>query len=141
MKRYADLAIGFKTAYPRTVASAGIDHNERSPFRIDFDPGWWNNACERVIHGPIKLATVDKKLNLIVEHMRSSFREMVAILIAALAHHVPKQDAALGGIDHVLDGGAEHSERQHFRFSDGRSGRLRFRAHDPSSSQEACNGV
>jgi hypothetical protein len=41
-----------------------------------------------------------------------SFLQVLAILIATLAHHVPEQNAALCGVDHVFDGGAEHIERQ-----------------------------
>ena len=35
---------------------------------------------------------------------------MLAILIAALAHDVPEQDAALRGVDHVFDGGGKHAK-------------------------------
>jgi hypothetical protein len=35
---------------------------------------------------------------------------MLAILVAALTHHVPKQDAALPGVDQIFDGGTEHIE-------------------------------
>ena len=100
---HADLAVRFKASDTWTMASAGVDHNERPPCRIDFNSGRWNNADERVIHGPIELPTVDKKLGLIVEHMRCRLGEMLAVLVAALADDVPKQDAALRGIDQILD--------------------------------------
>jgi hypothetical protein len=37
---------------------------------------------------------------------------MLAILIAALAHHVPEQHAALRGIDHVFHRGGKYAERR-----------------------------
>jgi hypothetical protein len=42
--------------------------------------------------------------------MRSGFGHMLAVLISALTHHIPKQDAALGGVDHVLHGGCEKTK-------------------------------
>jgi hypothetical protein len=37
-------------------------------------------------------------------------------LITALTHDVPEQDAALPGINQILEGGAEHIERRCLKF-------------------------
>ena len=38
---------------------------------------------------------------------------MLAVLIAALAHDVPEQDAALRRVDHVFHGGRKQAEHGH----------------------------
>jgi hypothetical protein len=110
LKRDADFAIGFEAADSRTVAGARIDHDERPPRRIDFGSGGRHDAHQRVIHRPIEFPTVDQKLSLIVEYMRCSLGEMLAILIATLAHNIPEQHTALCRIDEILKSGAEHVE-------------------------------
>jgi hypothetical protein len=42
--------------------------------------------------------------------MRHSFGQMLAILVAALAHDVPEQHGALGGVHHVVHRRAEQAE-------------------------------
>src|SRR6516165_5401452 len=111
LKGDTDLTIGFKAAYPRAMPGTGVDDDEWPPFWIDFDSGRRNNAYQRVIDRPIKRSTVDDKLGLIVEDMRCCLGEMFAILITALAHHVPKQDAALRGVDQIFNYGTVHVER------------------------------
>jgi hypothetical protein len=43
--------------------------------------------------------------------MRHGFGEMRAVLIAAFAHHVPEQNAALRGVDGVFERGAKRAVR------------------------------
>ena len=45
-----------------------------------------------------------------VGKVRNLLGEMVAILAAALAHHIAEQDAALRRIYHVFEGGTEKTE-------------------------------
>jgi hypothetical protein len=47
----------------------------------------------------------------VIEHVRRTLRQMLAILIAALAHDIPEQHAALRGIDHVFQGRGKYAER------------------------------
>jgi hypothetical protein len=87
---HTDLTVSLEASNPRTMAGTGIDDNEWAPRLIDLNSGRWNDAREYVIHRLIKPPAVDYKLDLVVEHMRRCLGEMLAILVAALAHDVPK---------------------------------------------------
>src|SRR5690242_13775172 len=142
LESYADLAVGFETTDARTMAGTRINYDEGPPLRIDLSSGRRNDAHQRVIHRSIELAAVNQKLGLIVEHMRSGFLQMLAILIATLAHNVPEQNAALRGVDHVFDGGAEHIERQGLGFIRVlRRGCLWVGAHVPKPSLKLGNEI
>jgi hypothetical protein len=49
------------------------------------------------------LAPVDNELEPVIEHVGRGLGEMRVVLIAALAHHVPEQNAALRRVDGVFD--------------------------------------
>ena len=66
-------------------------------------PARRHDAHQPVIDRPLERAAVEDQLDLVVEDVRRRLRQMLAILVAALAHDVPEQDAALRGIDHVFD--------------------------------------
>ena len=55
---------------------------------------------------------VDEQLDLIIEHVWSALRQMLAILVAPLAHDVPEQDAALRGIGQIVHGRSKYAERR-----------------------------
>src|SRR5437899_476163 len=110
LEGHSDLAVSLEASNPRTMAGAGVNDDEWAPRSTDFNSGRRNDARECVIHWLIKPPTVDYKLDLIIEHMRRSLGEMLAILVAALAHDVPKQNATLRGIDAILDRRAEHAQ-------------------------------
>src|SRR5712671_3252528 len=107
----ADFAVRLETANTRPVARARIHDHERSPFLIHFDACGRHHPDKAVIDRPIERAAIDDKFHLIFEHMRHRLRQMLAILVATLAHDVEEQHAALSGIDDVLNGGAEHTKR------------------------------
>ena len=107
---HTDLTVSLEASNPRTMAGAGVDHDEWAPRSIDFNSGRRNDARECVIHWLIKPPAVDYKLDLVIEHMRRCLGEMLAILVAALAHHVPEQDRALARVDHVVHCRAQHAE-------------------------------
>ena len=108
----ADLAVGLEAADAGAVSGARIDDDERPPRRIDLDARRRNDAHEAVVDRPIERAAVDDELDLVVEHMRRGLGQVLAVLVAALAHDVPEQHAALRGIDHVFHGGRKHAERR-----------------------------
>ena len=99
----ADLAVGLEAADAGAVPGARIDHDKGAPRRIDRDALRRDDAHEGVIDRPLERAAVDDELGLVVEHVRRGLGEMLAILVAALAHHVEEQEAALRGVDHVFD--------------------------------------
>ena len=106
----ADFAVGLEAADARTMAGTRIHHHEWPARGIDLNSRRRNNAHQQVIHRPLQRPAVHHQLGLIVEDMRNLFGEMVAILVAALAHHVAEQDTALGRIRHVFEGGTEKTE-------------------------------
>ncbi len=67
-------------------------------------PGGGTTRDESIVDRPLERTAVDDELDLVVEHVRRGLGQMLAILVAALAHHVPEQHAALRRIDHVFHG-------------------------------------
>jgi hypothetical protein len=57
------------------------------------------------------LAPVDNELEPVIEHVGRGLGEMRVVLIAALAHHVPEQNAALRRVDGVFDRWGERTVR------------------------------
>jgi hypothetical protein len=112
LERNADLAVGLESADARAMPGARIDDDERPARRIDFDASWRDDSHQSVVDRPSKRSAVDEKLHLVVEHVRSGLSQMLAILIAALAHDIPEQHAALRGIDHVFHGWGKYAERR-----------------------------
>ena len=73
-------------------------------FRIDLDALGRNDAHQRVVDRLLQLAAVDDEFGGIAQHMRRGLGDMLAVLVAALAHDVEEQHAALPGIDHIFHG-------------------------------------
>ena len=110
LERDADFAVGFEPADPRPVARAGIDDNERSQPLVNFHAGGRNNSDQHVVDRMVERATVDNKLGLIVQNVRRRFCHVRAISVAALAHDIHEQDAALRRVHDVARERAEHIE-------------------------------
>ena len=120
LERHADFAVGLEAADARTMSGARVDNNERPPLRIDFDACRRDDPHEDIIDGPVKRPAIDHELHLIVEHMRNRLGQMLAVLVAALPHDIPEQNAPLSGIDHVIHGRGEHAKRRRKRARQGR---------------------
>jgi hypothetical protein len=110
-ERDADLAVGLEAADSRAVSGARIDDDERPPGRIDLDARRRFHPHETIVDRPLERSAIDDQLHLVVEHVRDGFGQMLAVLIAALAHDIPEQDAALRGVCHVFHAGSKHGER------------------------------
>ena len=107
---HADFAVGLETANAGTMAGAGIDDHEGAFPRVDSHALRRNDAHEPIVHRALEGSPVDDQLRLVIEHIRHSLGHMFAVLIAALAHHVPEQNRALGGVDRIVHRRAEHPE-------------------------------
>jgi hypothetical protein len=103
LERYADLAVGLEPADARTVPGTRIDNNEGTARLVKVNRLWRDDPNKDVIDWPRKRPPVDDKLHFILEHVRRGLGQMLAILIATLAHHVQKQHASLRGIDKVFE--------------------------------------
>src|SRR5258706_2785931 len=100
----ADLAVGLEVADSRAMTGAGVDHDERPAFEVDLNSFGWNNAHQRVVDRLFQLPAIDDELCRIAQNMRGRLSDVLAVLIAALAHDVEEQHAPLPGVDHVLHG-------------------------------------
>src|SRR4029453_13222493 len=105
-----DLTVRLEPADPGTVPRTRVDDHEGAPPRINGDAFRRHDPHEPVIHRAPQRSPIDDELRLVTEHMRHSFGQMLAILVGALAHDVPEQHRALGGIDHVVHRWAEQAE-------------------------------
>src|SRR5262249_18588657 len=102
-----DFTVGLEAADAGTVTGARINDNERSQLWIDFDASRRNDAHESVVHWSVKRATVNDQLGFIIEHVRRGFRHVLAILVPALPHDIPEQDAALERVGPIVHGRRE----------------------------------
>src|SRR4051794_33573298 len=105
-----NLAVGFEAANARAMPGTWIDDNERPALRIYFyvlrrdDPG--QNIVDRAIQRP----PIDKEFRLKFENVRGNSGQVLAILIATLAHHIEKQRAPLRSVNDVIDAVSEATE-------------------------------
>src|SRR5262252_1267830 len=106
----ADFAVGLEAADAGTMPGARIDDDERPARRVEFDTRRRNYSHETVVDRPLERPAVEHQLHFVIEHVGNGLGEVFAILIAALAHDVPEQHAALRGIDHVFHGWAKYAE-------------------------------
>ena len=109
LERDADLAVGLEAADARAVACARVNYNERPALWVNFDPYRGHNPREDVVHWPIEIAAVHHEFHLVIEHVRSGLGQLFAICVAALTHHIPKQDGSLRRVDHVIEGWEERA--------------------------------
>src|SRR5262245_28304993 len=110
-ERNADFAVGLDADDSRAVARARIDDDERPARQIELDARRRNDLHESVVDRPIERPAIDEKLHLVIEHVWGALRQMLAILVAALAHDVPEQHTALRGIDQIFHRRSKYAER------------------------------
>src|SRR5262249_18283805 len=94
-----NLAVGLETPYAGSVPGTRIDDNKGPASWIDFNILRRYDPDEAIVDRTIERPSVDNKFHLEIQHVGRGLGEMFAILIAALAHHIPKQNASLRCID------------------------------------------
>src|SRR5262249_15882721 len=108
----ADFAVGLEAADAGAVAGARVDDDEGPARGVEFDSRGRNHSHETVVDRPIKRLATEDQLHVLGEYVWNRVGEVFAILIAALAHDVPEQHAALRSIDHVFYRWAKYAERR-----------------------------
>ena len=111
-QRNADFAVCLEAADPGAMPSAWIDDHEGTARQIDLHALRRHHAREAVVHRPRESAAVHHQLYFIVEYVGDGLGHVFAVLLAALAHHVPEQHAALGGVDQVFPCGIRRHHGQ-----------------------------
>jgi len=136
-QRDADLAIGLEAADARSVAGARIDDDEGALQRVDRDSLGRHDAHQLVIDRARQCASVHQHLGFEAEHAGLGLHDVLEVLVAAMAHDVEEQHAALEGVAPVVDGRTREGDRVHERQH--RHGRGRYRRiHSDSMS---CRGA
>ncbi|CFD96699.1 Uncharacterised protein [Bordetella pertussis] len=100
--RHADFAFGLEAADAGAVPGARVDHQEGVLLRVDRRVRGRDDAQQRVVDGAFELAPVEHQLGLHAQHIGGALGHVRQVLVAALAHHVGVQDAALPGVERVL---------------------------------------
>jgi hypothetical protein len=98
-ERNTDLAVGLEAANARAVTCSRIDNHEGAESWIDFDALRRDDPHEAIINWPVELPAVHYEFDIVMKHVRDGLLQVLTVLITALAHYVPKQDAALSRID------------------------------------------
>lgn len=119
-----DLAVGLEAADARPVSGPRIEHHEWPLARIGGHVLGEQDADQPVVDRPLEIASRHDRLEGEVEYVRHRLAEVLLVLVAAPAHHVGVQRAALPGVDGVLRRGLreapsaelERIEMDGFRF-------------------------
>jgi len=138
----ADFTVGLEAADAGTMTGARVDHDEGPALEVDLHPFGRDDANQCVVDRLFQLAAVDDQFRRVAQHMRRGLRDVLAVLVPALAHDVEEQHAALAGIDHVFDRFSNkpgHRAARQFQLikghyfdpSTGRSDRRRFASVEP----------
>ena len=108
-ERDADFAVGLEPADAWTVPGARIDHDERPAGLECLGSFRRDDAHECIVDRAIEPAAVEHQLDLVVQDVRRRLGNVLMIRVAAFAHHVPKQNGALGGVGQIFRGSAKQS--------------------------------
>src|SRR5215470_4872531 len=100
---YTDFAVRLESTDARTMPGPRIDHNERPADWIHGDILRRDDPNKGVVDRSLERSSVEHEFRGEAENMGSLERHMLVVLVAALAHDVPEQDAALHGIDCAFD--------------------------------------
>jgi hypothetical protein len=103
LEGFANFTISLETSNSRPVPGPRIHNYEGPANQIDFDSWRRNDPRKHVIHWPLELAAIGHNFEIKVQDIRTRSGGVLSICITALTHHIPKKDAALRGIGHVIE--------------------------------------
>ena len=116
LQRNSDFAVRLEAADARAMAGARVYHDKWAAQRIDLHTTRRDDAHQRIIDRPLERAAIHDQLGPIVENVRNRLGKMFEVLVAALAHYIGEQHAALNGIDHVFKGRREEIGQCNTRY-------------------------
>ena len=116
LERDTDFAIGLEASNSGTVPGTWIDNDEGPQLWIDFDARGRNYPHQHIVDRTLQCASIDDQFGLVIEHVRRRFGHVLAILVPALTHDIPEQDAALERIYRVAYGRRENARRGRARL-------------------------
>src|SRR5262249_50622627 len=99
LERDPNFAVRLESADARAMPGTRIDDNERPASRVNLNPFGRHDPGKDIIDRPLERAPVENKLDFIFEHVGDGLGQVLTVLIAALTHEVPEQDAALRCVD------------------------------------------
>src|SRR6516164_6292626 len=102
LQRNPDLTVGLEAADARTMPGTRVYHDKWPAPRIDLYTLRRDDARQRIIDRPLERAAVKHQLSRIVENVGNLLRKMFEVLVAASAHHIGEQHAALSRVNHVF---------------------------------------
>ena len=106
LQRDADLAVHLEAADAGAVACARVDDDERTLVRIGRGVTCRHPELhERVIRGPLELASIEDHVVFEDEHRRLPGLLVLDVIVAAVAQHIGREDRALPCIDPVFHRG------------------------------------
>ena len=107
---HPDLAVGLEAADARAVAGAGVDHHEGAHLGIGGIALRGQDPQQLIVDRPRQLAAIHQHLGIEAQHAGAGLFDMFQILVAANAHHVQIEHAALEGVQPVAAGGSAEPE-------------------------------
>jgi hypothetical protein len=110
-ERHSDFTVSLEAAYTRAVPRARINDDKRPPLHVNVNTAGRDDPHECIAHWPLKRPPVGDELNLVLKNMRSSLGQMLAVMVPALPHDVPKEDVPLRSIDDEIHTRFEDAKR------------------------------
>jgi len=84
------------------MTRARIDHDERTALLVDLDALGRNDADQRIVDRLSELAPIDDEFGGVTQDIRRGLRDLLPVLVAALAQSVEEKHRALPRIHHVF---------------------------------------
>jgi hypothetical protein len=107
LKSDANFAIGFEAAYAWAMSGTRIDHYKGAAAMVNLYLFWWGDAHKPIVDGTLEGPSICNPLDRIIENVRYYLGPLLAILITALPHRIPKEHLPLSCVDDVTKGGVQ----------------------------------
>ncbi len=112
-QRHADFAIRLEATDAGAVPGARVHHHEGAHLQVGLDPRGRLDAQQLVVDRTGQVAPIHQYLGVEAQHVGLGLLDMLEVLVAALAHDIHEEHAALQGVAPVVAGGTSETERIH----------------------------